>query len=87
MTSPSSEISITRELAQSLSDLESHRCELGLSQERAARLLGTSRRRLRRLEVEAPVSPDTIRMALVYTGLRGLLGLPSADDSNGKAGA
>jgi DNA-binding XRE family transcriptional regulator len=76
-------IILTPETAELLGELEPHRRELGLTQEQAAHLLGTSRRRMRRLEVEAPASPQAIRMALVYTGLRGLLGLPRTFDSNG----
>jgi DNA-binding XRE family transcriptional regulator len=82
-----SNLIVTPDTAEALSDLEAHRRELGLTQEQAAHLLGTSRRSMRRLEVEAPVSPQAIRMALVYVGLRVLLDLPPGLGSNGRDAA
>jgi hypothetical protein len=77
---PQRNIILTSELADSLADLENHRRELELTQVQAARLVGTSPRRLRRLEVEAPITRDTVRMALVYIAIRDLLGLPPSSD-------
>jgi DNA-binding XRE family transcriptional regulator len=80
----SNNIILNAELAESLSDLEQHRRDLGMTQVQAGRLVGASPHRLRRLEVEAPISRDTVRMALVYTAFRELLGLPPLPPSNGR---
>jgi DNA-binding XRE family transcriptional regulator len=74
------------ETAEGLADLEAHRRALGLTQTQAGRLVGASRQRLRRLEVEAAITPETVRMCLVYSAVRGLLGLPPLS-SNGREAA
>jgi predicted transcriptional regulator len=53
-----------------------HRVDLGLSQSRAARLAGVSRRQLARLEAEPIYTPAAVRLALMCLALRVLVDGP-----------